>query len=388
MAEKMEYSYPVEELDAVLEKMSKGIEPMGLSDDFKKEVKLRYMELNENSMDDDQYEEYQKTKQEVIHEKIEKKRREATKRDVVVIRLSDAQLEQLKEDMSCSIVRQNPNLQYHLSDDKIFDSDEKRVIYHKLSRLKNCYYNAADYVAAMKVIYDAIAYSLDHDYPWMTHGEAVQAFNNGEIKFAYCNIPKLYVNWNTQITDKEILKGIMTGEVILKSKDEDKPERKVNKDYKPIDVDYTVTGTNQYQQLVELQNHGIDTPMAPALRAKNGSFNRFALPGNNRFYVDQTKQSNVPQSFDWTQPNAGIEYYNLVNGIKYTTHDVIRDVNSANGNNLNQLLSANTSSFLRLLKTSGTQVQPTAIHPLSVSNEAAELEKSILHAMRMNNPNL
>lgn len=389
MADKFEYSYPVEELDKMLEKMSKGIEPMGLSDDFKNELKIRYMELNEASLDDDEYDDYQTKKEDVLKKQIEKKRREATKNDVIIIKLTDEQKQTLTEEMSASIVRENPNLMYHMSDDQIFDSDEKRILYHKLSRLKNCYYTQADYVAAIRVIYEAIEYSLEHDYPWLTREEAIKAFNNGEIKFSYCNIPKLYINWNTQITDPSILKGIMTGEVVLKTKEESEPVRKRHVDYKPIHYDYTITGSNQYNDMLQLQQRGYDTPIAPALKAKNGAFNRFALPGNNRFYVDASKtNTNIPQEFDWMHEGAGKEYYNLVNNVKYGIYDIVRDVNVANNNQLNQVLSTNAANFLRALKTSGTEAPQPIIQPLSVNEKSVELERSILDAMRRNNPNL
>lgn len=393
--EQIEYEYPVEELDRIIELRAKGITPVGITPELLKNVELRIMELkqDDDDFDDMQEEEFNKRKQEMIQERINKKRREAHKRDIIIIKLTDEQKKTLEEEMSTSIVRCNPNSPYNKSDEELFDDDEKRVLYTKLARIKNCYYNQADYVAAIKVIYDAIEYSLSHDYPWMSKQEAIQAFNKGEIKFTFCKIPKLFINWSTQITDPQILKGVMTGEVTLQSKDESMEDMKKNKErnkhYNPVDYDYTITGEAEYAYLTEMQKRGFDTPLAPVLKMKAGRFNRFALPGNNRF-TKQPEEQTVYNSFDWLRPGAGEEYYNLTHNIKYSSQDFIRDVNNMNNGQLNQTLGQNATAFLRDLKIAAnggtTNELPTYMQPLSVSKESAELEQGILRALKMNNP--
>ena len=388
--DQFEYTYPVEELDNVIEKITKGITPMGLTKDFMEEVKLRKMELDQDSMDADEYEEYEKKKEDRIKEQIEKKRREATKRDVIIIKLTDAQREELRDEMSSSIVRKDPNLAYHKSDDEIYESEERRIIMHKLSRIKNCYYNQQDYVAAIKIIHEAIEYSLRTDYPWMTYQEAVRDFNAGKIKFAFCHIPKLYINWNTVITDPEILRGVVTGEVTLKSKkDEEIKRKRIRKeDMVACDWDYNITSAAAFEHMSKLQQQGYDTPIAPMLKAKNSSFNRYALPANNRFFIDRTKKSNIPQTFDWMHEGAGEEYYNIEHNIKPSLSDTMRMINEANGGNLNPTTSTNASNFLRALKNNGSINSDPIITPLSVNERAVELEKSILMNMKLNNPHL
>lgn len=391
MANQIEYDYPVEEIDAILEKISKGITPM-MSPDMKKNVELRYMELQQDNLTDEGMDDFEQRKEEMIRERIEKKRREAHKKDIIVIKLSEEQQKTLREEMETSIVRCNPMSPYNKSDDELFDDDEKRVIYHKLARIKNCYYNQADYVAAIKVIHDAIEYSLAHDYPWLTKQEAIQAFNKGEIKFTYCKIPKLFINWSTQITDPQILKGVVSGEVTLQTKEEAMSEvkKKRNKEYTPVEYDYTVTGSSEYEYYCNLEKMGYDTPIAPLLKMKNGRFNRYALPGNNRF-AKHDENETIYNSFDWMRPGAGTEYYNLTHNIKYTSQDFIRDVNEMNAGQLNQSLGQNATSFLRDLKLAangGGSVNqlPSYMQPLSTSPESAELERGILQALKMNNP--
>ena len=142
----------------------------------------------------------------MMKEHIAKKKREATKQDVLIISLSDEQKRKLRADMETSIVRSNPNIQYNIPDEKLYSSEELRIVRQKLSRIKNCYYNQIDYINAVSIVREAIDYSLRSDYPWMSREEAVKAFNSGEIKFSYCNMPKLFINYQTQITDPEIIK--------------------------------------------------------------------------------------------------------------------------------------------------------------------------------------
>lgn len=388
MANEIQYDYPIEELDKTIEKMMKGID-VQMSTEFRRNVELRILELNQDNLDENGEDVYEKKKEEFLKDQIEKKRREAHKRDIIVIKLSDEQLKTLEDEMSTSIVRCDPNSSYNKSDEELFGDKEKRIIYQKLSRIKNCYYNQTDYVAAIKVIYEAIEYSLEHDYPWMTKQEAIQAFNKGSIKFTYCNIPKLFVNWNTQITDPEILKGVVSGDVILQTKDaglEEAKKKAKNREYKPVEMEYTVTGPNEYNMLMEYQKRGYDTPIAPFINMKNSKFNRFSLPGNNRFATKEEPVA-VYNSFDWMRPGAGEEYYNLTHGVKYSTYDFIRDVNQMNDNQLNQSLGQNASAFLRDLKHGSTNYTPEPIvQPLSTNPKSIELEQGILRALKMNNP--
>ena len=387
------YVYPVEELDKIIDQMSKGITPM-MSDQMQLEVKLRYKELQNELFDGDDEDidtEDIKRHNEMMKQHLEEQRRKATKNDVVIIKLSEEQQKQIREDMEVSIVRPNPNSMYNLSDDELYSSEERKVIQQKLSRIKNCYYNQIDYVNAIKILKEAIEYSLANDYPWLSKEEAIKQFNEGKIKFTYCNIPKLYINYQTQITDKDVLKGIVTGEIELVDRDEKPQKKKVNKDSEEVAYDYNVIGSTDYENMLKMHVKGYDTPISTIIKAKSTIYNRYSLPTNNRFSLNSNNKNDEPMLFDWTQEDAGRKYFNLKHGKQYTVNDMIRDVNLDNDKALNNVLNINASEFMRSLKTVNNQ--QTGYSPVIISTslqpnpEAVQIEQNILNAIRMNNPN-
>ena len=387
------YVYPVEELDKIIDQMSKGITPM-MSDQMQLEVKLRYKELQNELFDGDDEDidtEDIKRHNEMMKQHLEEQRRKATKNDVVIIKLSEEQQKQIREDMEVSIVRPNPNSMYNLSDDELYSSEERKVIQQKLSRIKNCYYNQIDYVNAIKILKEAIEYSLANDYPWLSKEEAIKQFNEGKIKFTYCNIPKLYINYQTQITDKDVLKGIVTGEIELVDRDEKPQKKKVNKDSEEVAYDYNIIGTTDYENMLKMHVKGYDTPISTIIKAKSTIYNRYSLPINNRFSLNGNNKNDEPMLFDWTQEDAGRKYFNLKHGKQYTVNDMIRDVNLDNDKALNNVLNINASEFMRSLKTVNNQ--QTGYSPAIISTslqpnpEAVQIEQNILNAIRMNNPN-
>ena len=387
------YVYPVEELDKIIDQMSKGITPM-MSDQMQLEVKLRYKELQNELFDGDDEDidtEDIKRHNEMMKQHLEEQRRKATKNDVVIIKLSEEQQKQIREDMEVSIVRTNPNSMYNLSYDELYSSEERKVIQQKLSRIKNCYYNQIDYVNAIKILKEAIEYSLANDYPWLSKEEAIKQFNEGKIKFTYCNIPKLYINYQTQITDKDVLKGIVTGEIELVDRDEKPQKKKVNKDSEEVAYDYNVIGSTDYENMLKMHVKGYDTPISTIIKAKSTIYNRYSLPTNNRFSLNGNNKNDEPMLFDWTQEDAGRKYFNLKHGKQYTVNDMIRDVNLDNDKALNNVLNINASEFMRSLKTVNNQ--QTGYSPAIISTslqpnpEAVQIEQNILNAIRMNNPN-
>lgn len=387
------YVYPVEELDKIIDQMSKGITPM-MSDQMQLEVKLRYKELQNELFDGDDEDidtEDIKRHNEMMKQHLEEQRRKATKNDVVIIKLSEEQQKQIREDMEVSIVRPNPNSMYNLSDDELYSSEERKVIQQKLSRIKNCYYNQIDYVNAIKILKEAIEYSLANDYPWLSKEEAIKQFNEGKIKFTYCNIPKLYINYQTQITDKDVLKGIVTGEIELVDRDEKPQKKKVNKDSEEVAYDYNIIGTTDYENMLKMHVKGYDTPISTIIKAKSTIYNRYSLPTNNRFSLNGNNKNDEPMLFDWTQEDAGRKYFNLKHGKQYTVNDMIRDVNQDNDKALNNVLNINASEFMRSLKTVNNQQTGYSPNIISTSlqpnPEAVQIEQNILNAIRMNNPN-
>lgn len=397
MSDERKYVYPVEELDKIIEQMDKGIIPM-MDDTLQTEVELRYKEIKDALFGgDDEDEELDaetvRKHRELMNKHINDQKRKASRNDVYVMNISDAQKEEIRKSMSVSLVRPNPNNVYNKRDEDLYDDNQLRVIKQRLAGLKNCYYNQTDYINAMTIIRDAIEYSLEHDYPWMSKEEAIQQFNAGKIKFKYCNIPKLYINHSTQINDVEILKGIMTGEITLKDRRDDKDAlnmNKRNKKYTPVEFDYTVTSDDTYHQMILAHKQGYDTPMSTVIKHKSTVYNRLSIPVTNIFAKNNTI-NNQPIEFDWTKEGAGEAYFNMINGKKTQTSDVIGMINSNNDNMLNNVIVHNMNNFLRSMKqnssqTGGYDYIPNMYNGMQYNQEAAKIENDLLASIRLNNP--
>ena len=386
------YTYDKDELREIMEKLSKGISVI-MNDTLKEDLHMYQMELESEIMDnEDEMEEFRQNHADMMKKKLEQKKRQARKDDVIVIELTEEQKRQLRADMEVSIVRNNPDLSYHKTDDELYGDAEKKEIYQKLSKLQKCYYNQPDYVNAVKIIFEAIRYSLKHDYPWMTYEEACREFNKGNIKFEYCQLPKLYLNWTTVIDDPATLKGIINGTVTVINKDDDMQKKKKKWDAVPQRYEVEITGENEWNMMAEAHRQGYDTPISPIIKEATGTFSRFALPANNYFHQHKMEQKRAPIEFDWMEEGAGEKYFNIIHDIKYTTGDLLDDLNAANNNNLNHSLQSDIDGFLSDLKWSSNQEQRQG--QLYQSNmvqtkdaKAIQMEQSILQAMRNANPN-
>lgn len=400
MSEERKYIYPVEELDKIIEQIDKGITPM-MSDQMQIEVQMRIKELQNMLFDDDEDEDDPETRQrhrEMLSKHIEESKRKASRDDVYVITISESQKEKIREEMSCSIVRPNPNDPYNKPDEELYNDQEKRIIFQRLASLRNAYYNQTDYTNAISIIKDAINYSLSHDYPWLSKEEAIKEFNAGRIKFKYCNIPKLYINNSTIITDPEILKGIVSGDIVLKDKrdDDHKFNKNKHKNCKPVSIDYDVTGTESYNRMVAAHRQGYDTPMSTVIKHKSTVYNRYAIPVTNRFSNQNTGADGNPILFDWSREGAGQEYYNMIKGRKSQTSDLIRIINADNDNMLNNVVAHNLNDFLRSMKqnsqyTGGYDYTPAnsqGMSALQYNEEAARIEQDLLASIRASNSSL
>lgn len=400
MSEERKYIYPVEELDKIIEQIDKGIAPM-MSDQMQIEVQMRIKELQNMLFDDDEDEIDSETRQrhrEMLSKHIEESKRKASRDDVYVITISESQKENIREEMSCSIVRPNPNDPYNKPDEELYNDQEKRIIFQRLASLRNAYYNQTDYTNAISIIKDAINYSLSHDYPWLSKEDAIKEFNAGRIKFKYCNIPNLYINNSTIITDPEILKGIVSGDIVLKDKrdDDHKFNKNKHKNCKPVSIDYDVTGTESYNRMVAAHRQGYDTPMSTVIKHKSTVYNRYAIPVTNRFSNQNTGIDGNPILFDWSREGAGQEYFNMIKGRKSQTSDLIRIINADNDNMLNNVVAHNLNDFLRSMKqnsqyTGGYDYTPAnsqGMSALQYNEEAAKIEQDLLASIRASNSSL
>ena len=122
MDEESKYSYSIEELDAILRKMEKGITPI-IPDDMMKEVQLRKRELELlRTGDDEDLEEYlsEVEKHKKLTRALKEREHKATKTEAYVYTMTPEQLKEIEEDMTTTFVRENPNSPYNKSS---FDSE-------------------------------------------------------------------------------------------------------------------------------------------------------------------------------------------------------------------------------------------------------------------------
>lgn len=328
-----------------------------------------------------------------LTEKMEQRNAATHKHDIAFRPLRPNQQKQLEEDMQTSIVRNDADSEYNKTDEELFGDKERRDILQRLSRIRNIYYDPLSYRAAILTIKEAIEYSLKHDYPWIkTIEETVQQFNEGKIKYLG-NIPKLYLGFGTdQVTDPQILAGIVSGEITVVDKDEEdkelKRKRKERREYKPVQMKYDVVRSNEYQHYVRLHNQGYDTPISVILKSKSQLFDRLSMPFS--FSITSQEKKNEPEVFDWLQPNAGEIFYCQQNNIpRNTTSKIISMINSENNNELNQNISSSMHDFIHAWSHPQTQLQTVEdVKPIQQSEQAMALEQNLLNSLRMNNPNL
>lgn len=357
------YTYDIEEIDECVDKINRGIIPAMLDDAMKADIKHRAMELKriiDEEMDD---EEIGLSRARMLANKIEQNKRKATKRDVLVIQLTDEQRNEIHQQMDGVVVRDNWRLRYHKSDDEIYDSAERKSIYTRLSKLQKQYYHVDEWIDAMKTIMEAVEYSLDHDYPMYNHDTVVEMWNSGKIAFKYCPIPQLFTSWTTMVTDPETLKGIMCGEITVETSSDKLAKSKPKRDRSErvgIVYDYAVVDPGEFNAMRNAHLAGYDTPVSPIIRAMRGTFNRFSLPENNYFVSMYNDNSNdgkreMPMSFDWLADGAGKEYFRLVNGKKETTDDIVDFVAECNNRELGPQFRNGMGEFLDSMSRSPEQ---------------------------------
>ena len=178
-------------------------------------------------------------------------------------------------------VRNDPNSKYNISEDKLASSAEEAEIRRRLESLGKVYYHAEDFKNAMKIITDAIEYSLKHEYPWMSYQEAVEAFKAGRIKYSFGDLPTLFIGFDKQITDPKTLAGIVSGEIKLVDEDEVKPKKKKRKKAEEMEgvyVDIDIIGDAEHKMYVDMHNAGWDTPISLMLKASSTLYNRYVMP--------------------------------------------------------------------------------------------------------------
>lgn len=399
MADKIEYTYPVEELDKMISLFQSGAKPM-VPDRMKIEIDLRYQELLQETGygDDESFEALQEV-HDSVQKAIEEKRRKATRKTAEFRQLPQKIMDALEEGMEVSIVRNIPNSNYNKTDEELYADAEERSIMQSLSRIRNAYFDPISFKAAYDTIRRAIFFSITHDYPWMTTEEAVSEFNKGKIKYQGI-VPKLYLGFGVkEVTDPEILIGIINGEVVVKDRndeDEDRFKDKANQKYTPVSMDYSVVGDTEYAEDVKLHNRGYDTPLSTVLKSKSGMFDRLSLPFNFAGTAFNqpgatSKRDEALLAFDWFKPDAAEKYFALKYGKPYGTTDQFLDQVFKENGGLGSTIMQNMPEFIRSLNTatySAVPYQSMARQNEELMKTAASIEQNILNTIRSMNPTL
>lgn len=351
------YIYPKEKLDEYIQMLDQGIELM-LPDQIMLEIEMRRKEIHNQLFEDDDEDEddiYVKMKHDqMMREHLQKEAKKARKDDLLIIQLSDEQKNMIRDSVETSYVRPNPNSNYNLTDDEIFENAEQKLILEKLSKLRSAYYTQADYQNAINIIRTAIEYSLEHDYPWMSKQEAIQAFEEGKIKFTYCRIPQLRLNFKDIVKDPNILAGVANGQIELVKKEDKEFKKKSYKNSPLVSIPTNVMSQDEQNYYLEAHRHGLATPISSAIQARNTIYDRYSFnignKKNDKFNGLVDKDGN-PITFDWTQDNAAEKYMMLRSNKTFGISELVALINKEN-NGVNGQLSTRMHSYLAAINSS------------------------------------
>lgn len=388
------FMFPEEHLRDLIEKIESGIEPM-MSDLEKVELK-RYMKMQQDELfgDDEEdeilTEDEKEYRERVFKQSLEEAKRKARKTDVMIIKLSDEQKDQLREEMSSSLVRPNPNTLYNKSQDELYKSAEERIISEKLKRARNCYYDPKEWVAVIENIKAGVEMELRSDkYIFLGNYEKrVQAFNEGKIQLMI-PIPKLYLNRVTPVTDPELLKGILKGDVeVVDRAALDVVKKKNYKDSELVPVNVSTIGQAEHNFYAEWHRKGYDTPISPAIRAKSTIYNRYIAPSEKHYKgFGILDKDGVPVVFDWLN-NSPKEYFRQLHNLRTTPEDIVENVKKNNGGKVNKVLLEKMNKFLDAYKRGGVQVEedkPGWISSsIDVNPNVVKMEQDLLRAIQLN----
>ena len=396
--EESKYLYPVDVLDDIIKQMDEGIEPM-LNDQMIIEIEMRRKEVAKKLgiIDDEDDSDFIKQKhQEIMREHMKQQAKKAHRDDVMYIEISDEEKQKLREQMSVSYVRKDPTSTYNMSEEEIYSSAEEKLILEKLGKLRRAYYNQQEFQNAINLILAAVEYSLEHDYPWMSKEEAIRAFNEGRIKFTYCQIPQLFLDFRTQVKDPNILQGVVKGDVELV--DKNKTDYVINRyeDSEYISVPYRIISEEEEDYYINAHKHGQFTPISPVIQSNNTIYNRFkpnywstSDKDDRKMYTGLVDKNGNPVAFDWTQDDAHTRYDMFRKGKRYDIDKLIEDVNKKNGGNINKQISMNMQSYMFALNsTSLSHDERLANVQDGYKNQNAEIvkmEQSILEKIQLNN---
>lgn len=390
---KIEYSYPVEDLDKVIEKLNKGIIP-AVEPAMLEEAKIRLKEMEDELYDGDEVTaEELRSHTERLKQKLEDERHKAHKDNIKLIPIKERDKERLMRAVSSSIVRLKVS-DYNKTDEDRYGDEKRKKICEKLQGIKSIIRNQQEYMSAMQTIAEAINYSLEHDYPGMKKSDVVELWRKGEIKLNI-PVPKLFSDYVHEVTDKETLRAIATGEMKMISKAEMEAEitRKDYSNSKLVEEEYDVISEDEYVAMAEMHRRGYDTPLSILFNNKGKIYNQFTLSTSNMFSDKYGKtEKDKPLAFDWFQEDAATKYIEREKGIDPFDSNLIAQIlNEKNGNKLSREFRDNIRRGETIRIAPGSNEGFVEINQYNRSHipekdeRTLELERSIFQAIQDNN---
>lgn len=388
---------PVEHLQSLIDKMDSGVE-VAMSDLEKMEVK-KYMKMLSSQLfdddDDDDTElspEEESRRAEIMKRQLEEAKRKAHKEDVATIRLTEAQRAELEDEMDVAYVRPNPCTNYNKTDDQLYKTVEEKALSDKLNRIRNCYYDAAEWCAVMDIIMEGVDYELKSDkFAYLGSYESrLAAFNAGKLKLQV-QLPKLYLNRITPENDPEVLRGIYNGDITVVDRSQlDGIHHKSYKNSELVKLDIPIIGNAEHQYYVQMHRKGFQTPLSGAIKAKSTIYNRYIDNNKNKYdkpfgIVDK---NGVPIAYDWLKLGPQ-EYYRMLHGLKPNMDDIVDNVQKANGGKINKVLGERLN---KLMHTDPRGIVAEEKKPnwlsasVQVKPDVVKLEQELLNAIQVTNP--
>lgn len=387
---------PVEHLQSLIDKMDSGVE-VAMSDLEKMEVKKYMKMLSSQLFDDDDDDtalspEEESRRAEIMKRQLEEAKRKAHKDDVATIKLTEAQRAELEDEMDVAYVRPNPCTNYNKTDDQLYKSVEEKALSDKLNRIRNCYYDAAEWCAVMDIIMEGVDYELKSDkFAYLGSYEArLAAFNAGKLKLQV-QLPKLYLNRITPENDPEVLRGIYNGDITVVDRSQlDGIHHKSYKNSELVKLDIPIIGNAEHQYYVQMHRKGFQTPLSGAIKAKSTIYNRYIDNNKNKYdkpfgIVDK---NGVPIAYDWLKLGPQ-EYYRMLHGLKPNMDDIVDNVQKANGGKINKVLGERLN---KLMHTDPRGIVAEEKKPnwlsasVQVKPDVVKLEQELLNAIQVTNP--
>lgn len=402
------YKYKTSDLDAVIEKRRKGIVPL-IPEDMEAEVELREREIaltirdefGDDDISEEETMELVKKHNALLEAQIEKERRNTHADEFITLDISEEEKQQMEELCSVSYVRVLPGSVYHMADEEIYDSKERKEIVDRLKKVGNMYYNPDDWRNAMQILIDAWKYSYDHDYPGIPEQLKANRIHLNR------QMPKLMLNYTTIVNDPKMLMGILNGEI--KCMDKDEASSALYKHVRPKDsevkgVRFSEIGgrvlskvENDYETYLARMGDN-NSIMLHANKIRSTIYDRFSIDlltgkakKNEKNFKDEFGND---VSFDFCVPGSGRKAYNLVHKVKEKgVADFANDIMKANNNKLTQNISGSmmndfAKSFNKTSWNRNNQYTTESADPqLNQDAFVVQQEQALLQTMRMFNPN-